>query len=111
MDENGILARARISASKDSVAGDDRKAKVLFDKMYRRFVKMGPAPGAVVEGKYGYHSSESCRKHVAELSADAQKFSVALRKVSAFNPTDLNNDCIIEMDVASYTAKATKMEY
>lgn len=111
VDENCLLARAWVSASEEPVAGADQKAKVFFDTMYRRFVEKAPCFGNVVEGKYGFRSSESCLKHVAELSADAQKFEVALRKVLACNPTGVNEDDILSMAVAVHMGKARTMDY
>lgn len=111
LEENAVLAGAWISASEDPVVGADQKAKMFFETMHRRFIEKGPPTASVVDGKYGFRTVESCRKHVAELSADVQKFGIALRKIRACNPTGVQDADIISMAVAVHMGKATTMDY
>lgn len=111
VDENAVLAKAWVSASEDPVAGADQKAKIFFETLHRRFGEQGPPTASVVDGKYGFRTADSCRKHVAELSADAQKFGIALRKVRVCNPTGVNEDDILSMAVAVHMGKAATMDY
>lgn len=111
IDENEVLARAWIAASEDPVVGADQKAKRFSEAMHRRFIEKGPQPPAVPDGKYGNRPVMSCKAHFSDLSADVQKFAVALRKVHASNPTGVNEDNVLSMAVAIHLGKTTMMEY
>lgn len=111
LEENETLARAWIAASEDPIAGADQKAKVFFNTLHRRFIEKGPPPSKVLNGKYGFRSAESCRKHVADLSADVQKFNTALRKLRACGPTGVNEDQVLSMAVAIHMEVTNSMDY
>lgn len=84
---------------------------MFFATMYRRFLEKRSCVRNFVEGKYGFCSSESCRKQVAELSTDAQKFAVTFYKVCARNPTGVNEDDILSMAVTVRMGKARTRDY
>lgn len=66
-----MMARAWVSASEDPVSGAEQKAKVFFETLHSRFVEEAKTTACVLDGKYGFRTCETCRKHGAELSADA----------------------------------------
>lgn len=109
--ENGTWARAWIAASEDPVAGIDQKGKVFFNTIHRRFSEKSPASVVGVEGRYGLHSPESVRKHINNLSADAQKFKKHLRTVRLCEPTGVSEDEMLSMAVAVHIEKCTAMSY
>eukprot|EP00171_Calliarthron_tuberculosum_P003045 IDg3045t1 len=74
--ENELLARAWITTSEDPVVGTDQTRKVFMDSVRRRFAASAPVGAA--DGRYGTRSIVSIRQHFADLSADVQKFRLAL---------------------------------
>eukprot|EP00171_Calliarthron_tuberculosum_P003176 IDg3176t1 len=50
-EENAALARGWIIAAEDAIAGTDRKRKVFWEMMFRRFVEKSPAAHLVAEGQ------------------------------------------------------------
>lgn len=109
--ENQALARAWVAASEDPIAGTDQTRKVFTDTMRRRFMERGPSPDTVPAGRYGFRSTVSIRQHFNDLSADCQKFYVALRAVRAANPTGVGEPEICSMAVAIHMGKSKVMDY
>lgn len=79
--------------------------------MLRRFGEKGPPASKVQDGRYGNRPIISLRNHFASMSAEIQKFYVALRRVRASNPTGVNEDDIASMAVAIHMGKTNKMDY
>lgn len=100
-----------MSASKDPVSGAVQKAKVFFKTMDRRLVEKGRQPAKVIETKYNKRYVYSYRKHICELSADAQKLSMALQKVRTCNLVGVIEEDVLSLDVAVHIGRAIIMDY
>lgn len=79
--ENEVLARAWIAASEDPITGINQTSKRFMEAIRRRFVEKGTSNPS--DGRYGNRSAASCKAHFDNISAEAQKFYVSLRRVRA----------------------------
>lgn len=109
IDENALIACAGLYASEEPIVGADQGSKKFLETMRRRFIEKGPSETDVCEGKDGFRTMESCRKHFEELSTDPQKFARELRKVHVSNPTGVNQEGILSMVVAVHLGNKNKM--
>ena len=103
---NEVLARAWISGSEDRIIGGNQGSMAFSSTLHRHFTERDPAPGSIPAGRYGHRTAASCKAHFDDISADAQKFCVALRKAGASSPTGVNEDNIFSMEVAIHLGEA-----
>lgn len=79
--------------------------------MHRRFTEKGPSIADKPEVRYGNRPIASTRNHLYILSAEVQKFRVALRMIRACNHTGVNDNKIVSMVIAIHDGETKKLEY
>ena len=109
--ENEALARAWLVSSEDPVVGVNQTSKIFMDTLRRRFIERGPTKEEVPAGRFGNRTAASIKQNFSDVSADVQKFGVALMRVRASNPTGVGEEGVLFMAVAIQTGRTNVMEY
>lgn len=107
--ELGNLARSRILASEDSIAGPDQKAVHYKQTILDKFKSIAPA--AVSEKGYGIRKQKSVVSKYDAAAAEIQKFRASLHFISAKNPTRVTEDEILSMVIAENLGKPDVLSY
>lgn len=110
-EKNTDMERGLIAASEDAVAGTDCKRKVFWETMFRWFDEKGPAANLVAERKYRNRTVKTCKSNFVDILPDVKKRFSALRMIEAYNPTCVNDDTILSMDIAFQTGKCNAIDY
>lgn len=103
------LKRAWVHESEDSVSGIDQTAARFRCTMFVRFKELAQSDD--IQKTYFGRTGKSVRAKIDKIAADVQKFRDPFCRARACNPTGVNKDEVINMEISVQLPKHSSMDY